>query len=359
MQQLRSSDCRKDRLQLRDRRGFTLIELLVVIAIIAVLIGLLLPAVQQAREAARRTQCKNNLRQLILAAHNHEASMTYLPPGFRGDQISGFPRYFDLWGTLAFLTPYLEQTAVYNSIDLKQTMYQLVSPYGITAPVAASTMVPSFLCPSDAGQSVCSNAYGITGPLSPTNYAFCLGTGTSTGKTGWMGSPYEADGAFFAMSKIKITDIKDGSSNTVAASERVLGAGAENATVASSAAIDAQTMFVNATGEPNDANCAAALKINGSQRRMYSWVAGEPRCTSYNHYYPPNDHLHPDCVSNFASGGEFGSTGHGISTARSKHVGGVHAAMCDGAVRFISENISTTIWRNLATRQGGEVLGEF
>ena len=92
---------------------------------------------------------------------------------------------------------------------------------------------------------------------------------------------------------------------------------------------------------------------------MYTWVAGEPRCTSCNHYYPPNDDAHPDCVSNFTSGGEYGSTGHGLSTARSKHVGGVNAAMCDGSVRFISENIAMSIWRNLATRQGGEVLGEF
>ncbi len=124
----------------RTRPGFTLVELLVVIAIIGILVGLLLlPAVQAAREAARRMQCTNNIRQLGLAAHNHESAMKYLPPAYRAQSIGGAPGYFDLWGTIALLTPYLEQTAVYNSIDLTKTMYQLTPPFGIQAPVAVVT----------------------------------------------------------------------------------------------------------------------------------------------------------------------------------------------------------------------------
>jgi len=328
----------------------------VVIAIIGILVGLLLPAVQAAREAARRMQCQNNIRQLGLAAHNHESAMKILPPAYRGQQIGGAPGYFDLWGTLALLTPYLEQTAVYNSIDLSKTMYQLTSPFGIQAPVACQAKVPTFLCPSDKAESVCSNAYAIPGELTPTNYAFCLGTGTTRGRTGWLGSPWDADGVFFAQSKVRITDIKDGSSNTIGASERILGEGGESTVVTSRVEIKPQTMFVNPGAETNDANCGSSLRTNFSNRRMYTWVAGEPRCTSYNHYYAPNDKINPDCVANFTGTDPVTrSSGHGLSTARSKHVGGVNALYCDGSVRFVSDSIELTIWRAIATRVGGEV----
>jgi prepilin-type N-terminal cleavage/methylation domain-containing protein/prepilin-type processing-associated H-X9-DG protein len=339
------------------RSAFTLVELLVVIAIIGILVGLLLPAVQAAREAARRMQCQNNIRQLGLAAHNHESALKVLPSAYRAQQIGGAPGYFDLWGTLALLTPYLEQTAVYNSIDLKLTMYQLTPPYGIQAPVAVQTRVPTFICPSDKGESVCSNAYAIPGELAPTNYAFCLGTGTTTGRTGWRGSPWEADGVFYAQSKVKLTDIKDGTSNTVGASERILGEGGESAVVATRADIKPQTMFVNPGAETNDANCGSTLRTNFSQRRMYTWVAGEPRCTSYNHYYAPNDKVNPDCVSNFTGTDPVTrSSGHGLSTARSRHTGGVNTWYCDGSVHFLSDSIDMVVWRALATRSGGEVV---
>jgi prepilin-type N-terminal cleavage/methylation domain-containing protein/prepilin-type processing-associated H-X9-DG protein len=340
------------------RTAFTLVELLVVIAIIGILVGLLLPAVQAAREAARRMQCQNNVRQLMLSAHNHESALRYLPPSYRGQQIGGAPGYFDLWGTLALLTPYLEQTNVYNVIDLTKTMYQLTPPYGIQAPVAVVTRVPSFICPSDKAESVCSNAYAITGDFAPSNYAFCLGTGTTTGRTGWRGSPWDADGVFFAQSKVKITDIKDGSSNTIGVSERLLGEGGESTSLASRADLKPQRMFVNPGAETNDANCGSSLRINFSQRRMYTWVAGEPRCTSYNHYYLPNDKVNPDCVANFTGSDPLTrSSGHGLSTARSMHTGGVNAAYCDGSARFIAESIDMTTWRALATRIGGEVTG--
>jgi len=336
--------------------AFTLVELLVVIAIIGILVGLLLPAVQAAREAARRMQCQNHLRQLGLAAHNHESALRVLPPAFRGKSIGGAPPYFDLWGTLANLTPYLEQTAVYNSIDLNLTMYQLTSPFGIQAPDAVRTRVPIFLCPSDTGESVCRDSYAIVGEFAPTNYSFCLGSGTSRGRTGWLGSPYDADGVFYAQSKVKITDIKDGTSNTVGASERILGSGEERTVLGSRAELKPQTMYVNPGAETNDANCGSSLRINFSQRRMYTWVAGEPRCTSYNHYYLPNDPINPDCVANFTGSDPLTrSTGHGLSTARSRHTGGVNAWYCDGSVRFISNSIQLQIWRAIATRTGGEV----
>ncbi len=243
----------------KAKHGFTLVELLVVIAIIGILVGLLLPAVQAAREAARRMQCTNNIRQLGLAAHNHESAMKYLPPAYRAQSIGGAPGYFDLWGTIALLTPYLEQTAVYNSIDLTKTMYQLTPPYGIQAPTAVVTKVPTFVCPSDKAESVCSNAYAITGEFAPSNYAFCLGTGTTRGRTGWLGSPWDADGVFYAQAKVRLTDIKDGTSNTVGASERLLGEGNESTVLSSRAELKPQTMFVNPNAETNDATAVVAF----------------------------------------------------------------------------------------------------
>ncbi len=345
----------------RFRSGFTLIELLVVIAIIAILIGLLLPAVQKVREAAARIKCTNNLKQLALSVHNYESSLGNLPPAYRGQQIGGAPQYYDLWGTLALLTPYLEQTAVYNAIDLNLTMYQLVPPYGIQAPIAAQAIVPIFLCPSDRAVAVETNVYSIPGPLGPTNYSFCLGTGTTRGRTNWLGSPYDADGAFFAQSKTKFTDMTDGTSNTAAGSERILGDGDDSNTVASRADIKTKTMYVNPGAETTDANCGSSLRVNFNQRRGYSWVAGEPRCTSYNHYYLPNDKINPDCVANYNiyTDPKLSSTGHGLSTARSQHTGGVNVMLCDGSVRFVRDSIDLTTWRSLATRSGGEVLGDY
>lgn len=338
--------------------AFTLVELLVVIAIIGILMGLLLPAVQAAREAARRMQCQNNLKQLGLASHNHEAALRYLPPGFRGDAVNGAPYYFDTWGPLAYLTPYMEQSNVYNTIDLRLTMFQLVPPFGIQATLAVRTIVPSFMCPSDRMESVCRDAYAISGDFAPSNYAFCMGTGITRGKTNWVGSPYEADGVTYGKSKTKITDIKDGSSNTVMASERLLGAGEERAVLPSAANLIPQTMYVNPNAEPTDANCASSLRINFNQRRMYTWVAGDPRCTIYNHYYSPNDKRNPDCIANFVGNPPdplARGAAHGLSTARSRHASGVNVLNGDGSVRFISDSIELAIWRAVATRIGGEV----
>ena len=362
---------------MRRKSGFTLIELLVVIAIIAILIALLVPAVQKVREAAARIQCTNNLKQIGLACHNYESAIKSFPPGFRGQSIGGAPYSMDLWGPLAMLTPYLDQTPVYNSINLALPLWvssagtPYDNPFQVTfsAPTAVMTVVPAFTCPSDTQQSVCQppndTTYGMPQPLAPTNYAFCQGTGLTTGQTGWLGSPFNADGVFYAQIATKIVQISDGTSNTVGASERILGTGSEMGTTPPT--INPQTMYVSPGYDggvaPTPASCSptqSGQTFNWYNRRMFTWVSGEPRCTSYTHYYVPNDPVNPDCASDYpGTGSVLDYSGHGLSTARSRHPGGVNVWLCDGSVRFVQNSISLPTWQALATRANGDIVGDF
>src|SRR5215210_777713 len=176
----------------KSRGGFTLIELLVVIAIIAILIGLLLPAVQKVREAASRLKCQNNLKQIGLALHNYEGANGKLPPLYPGTAPGSTAfNYKYTWSVLAQLNPYLEQTAIYNSMDLTQPMYDATNQITSQNRFAVVQKVPIFLCPSDRGLPV-SSAYGVT-DMGPTNYVASHGTGLSGGA---YGSPIAADGVF-------------------------------------------------------------------------------------------------------------------------------------------------------------------
>ena len=316
------------------------------IAIIAVLIGLLLPAVQKVREAAARNKCQNNLKQLGLALLNYEGAKGSLPPAIRGE---GMPPYFDQWSVLAELNPYLEQTAIYNRMDLTQQTYDIT--FNITAKnqFAVQQIVGLFLCPSDRGLPVVVGpAYGVP-VIGPTNYAFCNGTGTNRG------SPWEADGVFIAQTRFRITDIADGTSTTAFASESILGDGPAAATGALPAPADVVYGFLSGT-PLSDSACAAASQWNFQQPRGFMWASGEIRNASYNHYYPPNPPQW-DCVTYDLRAGQMQFTANGWRAARSRHSGGVNLQLGDGSVRFVANGISLVTWRSLATRNGGEVLG--
>jgi prepilin-type N-terminal cleavage/methylation domain-containing protein len=322
--------------------GFTLVELLVVIAIIGVLVGLTLPAVQAAREAARRMSCTNNMRQIGIAVHNHYAALKLLPAGSVAKENPtdpATPWTFYRWSALAMLSPYLENTAAYNVLDLRLPLYG--SNFGITPEnvEGVRVMVPTFLCPSDSGQRL-HDRFG------PTNYAFNAGTGVEGG------TPLETDGAFFVNSRIRFADVSDGSSNTIAISESILG---RRGTSDTRPAVSYRFAFA---APLTDTACRSAFLWNYTEPRGFSWANGEYRNGLYNHYYPPNS-VSADCIGVTLGGGfQRIYTPFGWKTARSRHAGGVNALNLDSSVRFVNDAIEPTVWRAISTRAGGEVVGE-
>ena len=224
----------------RPRVAFTLIELLVVIAIIAILIGLLLPAVQKVREAAARSSCSNNLKQIALGAHNYQGTYDHLPPGFLGPfpaSNSGgpFTGNEQALGTLPLLLPYIEQGNVYNVMTSGSVPQALVNPRLASPPwwsyaeswAAAQTQIKTFVCPSDATSNQAAIAVAYLWPTS--GGGCCIGSGfntpaavTALGKTnyagsaGWINSPTDTfTGYFTNRSQTKIEGAMDGSSNTI------------------------------------------------------------------------------------------------------------------------------------------------
>lgn len=343
----------------RRMLAFTLVELLVVIAIIGILVGLLLPAVQAAREAARRMSCQNNLRQLGLAVHNVEGARKVLPTGSESKPFPSAPTHphnFYRWSVLAHLTPYLEQSNAYNAIDLSTPLYPppdfRITPQNA---IPASLAVPLFLCPSDKQQTV-STFQDNTGAVynwGPTNYAGNAGSGIDGG------SAFKVDGVFFINSKIRFASIVDGTSNTAMFSESLLGVGPERSSDASVMTFRGDYKYAGAA-PLTDSACDAASQYNNSNRRGFSWVNGEYRCTLYNHYYPPNFQGF-DCIGvSFSPNLEDRFSGVGWRAARSLHsANSVNMTLCDGSVRTVDSTIDRFIWRALSTRAGSEILGDW
>ncbi len=331
------------------RAAFTLIELLVVIAIIAILIGLLLPAVQKVRDAAARIKCANNLKQIGLAMHSFMDSNNGLPPNGVFSYVGSTVVQTSPWSAGSRILPYIEQENLFRNIDFT-TAYS-------TQPFITSKRVATYICPAEINDKGSGTDPTYGNKNWTLNYAVNLGTwGVLTNKaTGMVGG----NGAFSPNRGFRPGDFTDGMSNTLGLSEvksyttRI--AGAVNTTVYAS-----PPPIPSAPGDLASFSLAA---FDPTKQTHVEWVDGKVHETGFTAVFTPNTLVsYPSGGVNYdvdfvtATEANTGDT-YAAVTSRSFHTNGVNVVLMDGSVRFVNNSISQTTWRALATRVGGEVLG--
>lgn len=313
----------------RRQFGFTLIELLVVIAIIAILVSLLLPAVQQAREAARRTQCKNNLKQLGLALHNYHDTHQSFAPGWVDQNQSTAAN----WGWMCYVLPMLDQANLYRQLDVGGTDLGTALDQAVRLRLM-TTPLPLFRCPSDTApdlntQHTLLSASGATQATAVSNYIGANGGGDWT---------YDAQltGTFGRNSRVKIRDFTDGTSNTICVGERAwmlqLPAGGQDS-------CRAATIY----GVTADGGLGVHVQRTTLAKGLFGINQTGPDAT-----VAPTVEI---CARSYSS----------------RHVGGAQFVLADGSVRFISENIQRDqagtngnfLWQNLLNKADGNVIGQY
>ena len=324
---------------LNGKRGFTLVELLVVIAILGVLVALLLPAVQAAREAGRRNSCLNNLKQLGLALHNFESAQRRLPGG-QTAPISDDPNAPAYFSPHAQLLPYFEEANIRRLMDFDAHLY---SPVNFNAMLGAKPTV--LLCPSDPQQ-------GQSTDLGWTNYHANAGSWVRLG--GWDGlfGPVDSAAGKDPLPALKMSQIADGASNTAAFAEVCNGLYPDIAAPgAADRLADCFEFGAPPTGGFADVRDAflqkdwssALVPWNGEWRyRGYPWTEGTMWRNWYNHLLPPGS----TC---WLPGGSFWEL---VSPAASYHAGVVNVAMADGSVQTVAEGVDPDVWLELGTRDG-------
>ncbi len=306
-------------------RAYTLIEVLVVVAVVGVLAGLLIPAVQSARESARRAQCANNLKQLGLALNSYESASSVFPQGLNG---AGYSPH-------AVLLPFLEQKPLFDSLNfLSDAVKGTLIEYGSNLTVFMTSLAV-FHCPSDLLQS---------GAPGQTNYACNGGVGSF-----WLGfNGLFVDNAIPSHPSIGFSSVRDGASHTAAAAEWVIGRFEEmnpRGIVFRTETFSAPDEF-----EPFVSACQGQ-SIPGAGFSAWSksaqWLIGGYDNTLLNHNLAINGH---SCTVN-------GFINAGTWTAGSRHAGnGANTLFLDGHVQFIRDSIDLATWRALSTRSGGEVI---
>jgi prepilin-type N-terminal cleavage/methylation domain-containing protein/prepilin-type processing-associated H-X9-DG protein len=342
----------------RSSRAFTLIELLVVVAIVGITASLVLPAVQSARESARRVECANRLKQIGLALHSHLASHGIFPPGMRPDseQPKGNPVALGPLSPHYALLPYLEQVPLFNSINVvvaRTPDGRNPLSSGPNNATAAHTRLSAFLCPSDPA---------VMAP--GCNFRACVGS-----------FPYEFDhsaghaaapgggGAFPAFARLSAGDFQDGLAMTAGFSERLTGSGSSQGRdrrrdiwfsgISDVASVVDSDLLLSTCGQ-SSGQAVETWGLGGER-----WIDASYSQTLYNHVAPPN-WLGMDCSAALPLS-DPGNIPGIASTARSFHPGGVHVLFMDGHVSNVKNAVTLSVWRALGTRAGAEVgeLGDF
>jgi prepilin-type N-terminal cleavage/methylation domain-containing protein len=340
------------------RSAFTLIELLVVIAIIAVLIGLLVPAVQKVREAASRAQCANNMKQIGLAMHGHIGARKSLPANgiytWNGSSVTTLSP----WSAMARILPYIEQENLFRGIDFG-TSYS--SQVGIS-----SKRVATFVCPSEVNDRGSGNDATYGNKHWMLNYTVNLGAWAVATKSA--GGIQGGDGAFAITRGFAPAHFADGMSNT-------LGLAEVKAYTAKVTVTPNTVTYSSPPPPPSSPDGVAATPPYGMAGLSTSfdptrfthaeWVDGKVHETGFTTTFPPNTLVpYPsggtvydvDFIS--ATESSLGDTCAAV-TSRSFHTGGVNVVLMDGSVRFVSNSVSLGTWRALGTRAGGETVGDF
>jgi len=327
------------------RSGLTQIELLVALSVIGILVALLIPAVQSAREASRRVQCQSRLHDLGRAFNSFESARLAFPSGQEPsvDKL-GLGR---LYSTSFFsphvqLLPYLDQAALYSQLNTSFDLAFYFDPE--LSPSAAKKDVPVFRCPSDP------EAVG-------TNYRACTGPAPYAIKSKL--DPDGGLGAFACVARLRASDFRDGLSSTIAFSEKLKSAKPPHQFSANDFWFSG-TFYLLGYQPPTDLMVSICNSLEGTPPHYQpncgrSWAIAGYDFTWYNHSVTPNDEIYDCSVQSYSQTGGTPSGG-GVYKASSNHTGGVNCAFGDAHVRFISDSIDLSVWRALSTRAGSDPI---